>query len=149
MRNTAKEFRNEYYASLHYPEHIRELRLKLEEMDVQMGYHSPSWDGMHYTPRERDQRLVEYAQKRSRIVDDVERMERQMRRIQGILSLVEEPVRSMFIESYTGRNTVDSIATKYHYSPSYARKLIDRSLRRAVRMYEDLEYLENEKKAQP
>lgn len=134
---------------MHYPEHIRELRLKLEELDQMMGYHSPRWGELHYAGMTNDQRLTTWLQKREKLQDDIDRMELQMKRIQGILSLVDEPVRSMFIESYTGRNTVDSIAEKYHYSPSYARKIIDRSIRQAMRMYEDLEYLENEKKAQP
>ena len=145
----AKEFRNEYYASLHYPEHIAELKLKLEELDASMGYHSPVWDKLHYAPVEHDLRLSEYVTRRSRITDDIERMEKQIKRIQGILSLVDDPVRTMFIESYQPGNTVDRVAEKHHYSPSYARKLIDRSIRRAVLMYEDLEFLENEKKAQP
>lgn len=144
-RNVAKEFRNEYYASLHYPEHIAELKLKLEELDASMGYHSPVWDKLHYAPVEHDTRLSEYVTRRSRITDDIERMERQIKRIQGILSLVDDPVKTMFIESYQPGNTVDSVAEKYGYDPSWARRLIDHRLRKAVQMYEDLGYLENEK----
>lgn len=137
-RNVAKEFRQEYYASLHYPEHIAELKLKLEELDASMGYHSPVWDKLHYAPVDHDQRLSEFITRRSRIVDDIERMEKQIARIQGILMFVEEPIKSMFIDSYAGKYNVDDVAIQYHYDPGYARRLIDRSLRQAVAMYEDL-----------
>ena len=141
-RNVAKEFRNEYYASLHYPEHIEELKQRLQELDASMDVHSPNLDGMHYAPVDRDTRLSVYATQREKIVDDIERMQTQIARIQGVLAFMDEPIRKLFIDSYSGKMNVDMAAYKHGYDPGWARKLIDRQIRKAVQMYEDLEYLE-------
>ena len=141
-RNVAKEFRNEYYASLHYPEHIQELKMRLEELDASMDVHSPNLDGMHYTPVDHDTRLADYVTRRERILDDIRRMESQMTRIQGVMALMDDQIKSMFIDSYSGKMNVEAAAYKHHYDPRAARRAIDREIRNAIELYDDLDYLD-------
>ena len=141
-RNVAKEFRNEYYASLHYPEHIQELKTRLEELDASMDVHSPNLDGMHYTPVDHDTRLADYVTRRERILDDIRRMESQMTRIQGVMALMDDQIKSMFIDSYSGKMNVEAAAYKHHYDPRAARRAIDREIRNAIDLYDDLDYLD-------
>ena len=141
-RNVAKEFRNEYYASLHYPEHIQELKMRLEELDASMDVHSPNLDGMHYAPVDHDTRLADYVTRRKRILDDIRRMENQMTRIQGVMALMDDQIKSMFIDSYSGKMNVEAAAYKHHYDPRAARRAIDREIRNAIELYDDLDYLD-------
>ena len=145
-RNIAKEFRNEYYASLHYPEHIAELKLKLQELDASMDVHSPNLDGMHYAPVDRDTRLADYAVRREKIMNDIRRMESQLARIQGVMAFMDDPIKSMFIDSYSGKMNVEAAAYRHHYDPRAARRAIDREIRNSIEMYEDLGFIDDDEK---
>lgn len=137
-RSTAVEFRHEYKASINYPSHIQELKERLEELDVSMGYHSPAFDKMPGVPRDHDERLADYIHRREKLVNEIKRMENQLQRIDGVLMFVDPDVRELFKNMYSGKMNTEEAAFRAGYDPTTARRKTLRQIEQALKMYEDI-----------
>lgn len=137
-RLTAIEFRHEFKASISYPSHISQLKEQLEEIDAMVGYHSPTFGGIPGIPTPRDEKLANYITKRNKIISEIERMEAQLERIDGILLFVDDDVRELFKNMYSGKMNVEEAAFRAGYDPTTARRKTLRQIERAIRMYEDI-----------
>ena len=135
---TAVEFRHEYKASIYYPSHIAELKERLEEIDAMIGYHSPNLDGVVGVPRSHDERLAEYITKREKIASEIQRMEDQLKRIDGVLMFVDEDVRELFKNMYSGKMNTEEAAFRAGYDQTTARRKTLRQIEQAIKMYEDI-----------
>lgn len=136
-RNKINQFKHEYSAYLTYDESLSELRERLYELDCAMDIHSPNMSGIHYAPVSRDERLADYVTKRETILSEISRLEKEQKRINGILNRMNPVDRKNFEAVYHRRSTYNELSLQQYRSPRQLRRDVDRELFRVLSLAEE------------
>lgn len=136
-KKKVRQFKAEYSAYLCYPHRIKELNERKYRLDCMFDVRSPNMSGIRYAPSSRDERLANYAYQRGRIDDELALMNRNSKRIEHILGLMNPRLRQAFEEVFSGKSTFIEMEGKLAMSESSIRRAINKEIAKALDVYDN------------
>lgn len=136
-REKINQFKHEYSAYLTYDSRLAELRDRLYEIDCAMDIRSPSLSNIRYATVSHDEKLASYITKRSSVLKEIERLEKEQKRIKHILSFMSKTERRNFEDVYRHKSTYNELSLKQFRSPRQLRRDVDREILRALSSAEE------------
>lgn len=89
-QSLVRQFKNEYRARIEYEKRMYYLQNKIAELDAQFEPHSPSTGEQIRSSKTHDQRLAEYADKRSRMSEELQLLEAQAKKVDRITEQIRQ-----------------------------------------------------------
>lgn len=136
-REKINQFKHEYSAYLTYDKSLSELRERLYEIDCFMDIRSPNMSGIRYATASRDERLASYITKRNIVLREIDRLEKEQKRVNHILSFMSKAERKNFEDVYRHKSTYNELSLKQFRSPRQLRRDVDREILRALCLAEE------------
>ena len=132
-----RAFKAEYAAVLNNKQRIDDLYQRLYEIDVWIGANSPSLSGMHYAGKTHDEKMIDYAEKRTPILAEIRRLESEKERVDKILSLMDKRFRNVLEMVTARRKTLQQFGDEFYMSEGNVRYLLDREILHALNLIDE------------